>query len=157
MHPSCLQQYRSFGSGIFVCSLEPDYCFFNSILQKFSRDMPYAYFPGRIAGRKDNLPPYAARCRLLGLEPLSVRRRNAHCSFIAGLLNGSIDSSPLLHRVDIDAPSRTLRSRKTLRLAQPRSNAGRSDLMSRMSAVFNTVSDCFDFNIYISYCTLHAD
>ena len=37
--------------------------------------------------------------------------------------------------------------RETLRLAQPRSSAGRSDPMFRMSAVFNTVSDCFDFNI----------
>ena len=58
---------------------------------------------------RNNLPPYAARCRLLGLKPFSVRRRNAQCSFIAGLLNGSIDSSPLYP--DIYAPSRTLRSR----------------------------------------------
>ena len=107
-----------------------------------SRDMPYAYFPGSIA-----IIFFRMLRGLLNLEPLSVRRRNAQCSFIAGLLNDSIESSPLLHRVDIYAPSRTLRSRETLRLAQPRSIADRSDPMFRMSAIFNTVSDCFSFNI----------
>ena len=89
---------------------------------------------------RNNHPRYAVRCCLLGLEPLSVRRRNAQCAFIAGMLNGS---SLLLHRNDIYAPSRPLRSREILRVAQPRFITSRS--MFSMPAIFNTVLDCFDF------------
>ena len=95
---------------------------------------------------RNNLPPYAARCHLLGLEPLMVRRRNVQCIVISGLLNGSIESSPLMHRIGIYAPSRPLRFGETLWAVHPRSSAGRSYSMFRMSAVFNTVSNYCDFN-----------
>ena len=75
------------------------------------------------------IPSYAVRCHLLGLEPLAVRRHNAQCLFIGGLLNGG----PSTHRLCCSALafcalSRPLRTRNILRIPQLRyRSAGRSD------------------------------
>lgn len=72
-----------------------------------------------------NLPAYADRCQLLGIDTLEKRRCNAQAVFAAKVIVGDIDSPELLRLFNFYAPERTMRQRNFLQLA-PR-NLGAAD------------------------------
>uniref|UniRef100_A0A2M4CUU6 Putative reverse transcriptase n=1 Tax=Anopheles darlingi TaxID=43151 RepID=A0A2M4CUU6_ANODA len=95
--------------------------------------------------RRGTMPPYFTRCLLLGLEPLSMRRAVSQCSFIAGLLEGSIDSPSLLDALDIHVPARNLRSSMFLSVANARSIFGRFEPLTFAVRQFNANFARFNF------------
>ena len=51
-----------------------------------------------------NLPPYANRCRLLGLDTLAERRNASNATFVAKILLAEYDVPELLSIIDVHAP-----------------------------------------------------
>ena len=93
-----------------------------------------------------NLPPYADRCRLLGLETLEHRRKVQQALFIAKLLNGDIDSPKLLSLVNIRASRRTLRSSSLLVNRFHRTNFGYNEPMASCIRTFSCVEEFYEFD-----------
>ena len=56
------------------------------------------------------LPPYIDRCRLLDMDTLEKRRDDMRAVFVGKVLCGSIDAPCILANVNINAPSRILRT-----------------------------------------------
>lgn len=96
------------------------------------------------------MTPYHDRCQLLGIDTLENRRRTAQTMFVVKLLNGSVDSSQLLARININAPARSLRRQNLLRLEGRNTAYGQHDPVRFMSETFNTVAHIFDFNVSVS-------
>ena len=97
-----------------------------------------------------NLPPYEDRCRLLGIQPLELRRRVAQAIFVAKLLFNQIDCPSILEQLNIYAPERPLRRRNILYL-EPRNRLfGAHEPIRIMCQRFNEVYELFDYNISIN-------
>ena len=93
-----------------------------------------------------DLPPYVDRCRLLGLETLADRRNASIATFIAKILLAEYDVPDLLARVNLYAPTRSLRPRTLLfETPQYTNYAANSSLVASIRR-FNEVSEHFDFN-----------
>lgn len=91
--------------------------------------------------------PYAFKCDLLNIKSLEQRRRDACAVFIFDILSGKINSPSLLNLIDINIPSRQLRLSTMLRIPQHRTNYGAKEPISNAMAIFNSVSNLFDFGI----------
>lgn len=94
-----------------------------------------------------NLPSYRSRCKLINLDLLEDRRNVAKCCFIGDLLQGNIDCPTLLSLVNINIPSRNLRSHSFLTISPARTNYGLHEPMRSMCRVFNQCYRVFDFNM----------
>lgn len=94
-----------------------------------------------------NLPRYEDRCKLIGLELLSVRRKIKKSLFVSDLLQSRIDCPHLLSSLKFNVPSRSLRSHSFLHIQTARTNYGHYEPISSMCRVFNTCSHTFDFHI----------
>ena len=93
-----------------------------------------------------DLPPYVDRYRLLGLETLADRRNASSATFIAKILLAEHDVPDLLTRVNLYAPTRSLRPRTLLFETPQHTNyAANSSLVASIRR-FNEVSEHFDFN-----------
>lgn len=99
-----------------------------------------------------NLPPYADRCRLLGIDTLVNRRFIQQAAFVAKVLTGELDSPEILSRLNIYAPQRILRQRDFLTITSSNTVYGQNDPISAMSTVFNEVYVYFDFNVPVQCC-----
>lgn len=92
------------------------------------------------------LPSYADRSKLIALESLEQRRRNASVNFVFDMLNGRIDAPVLLSRINFHCPRRNLRSRELLELDKHRTLYGNHEPITNMCRLFNRVQSVFDFN-----------
>lgn len=93
------------------------------------------------------MPPYEDRCRLIDLEILSRRRKNAAVFFVFDLLTGHIDASNLLSLYNLNVPHRMLRVRDPLNVRYHRTNYGIFGPVRNTSAIFNEISMFFDYGI----------
>ena len=93
------------------------------------------------------LPPYASRCRLLGIDTLAKRRDVFRAVFVGKLLTGEIDAPNILSEININVPYRNLRMRNFLRLSFHRTEYGQNEPIRAICDVFNNVFDSFDFNV----------
>lgn len=93
------------------------------------------------------LPPYNSRCLLIDLETLSARRTKLQRVFIFDLLTNRIDCSALLNSLNINVPSRILRSHNALVLPVSRTNYGFNNPFYVCIRAFNTIFHLFDFDI----------
>lgn len=89
------------------------------------------------------LPPYAARCGLIGLESLERRRINASVFFIYDLLKGVINSPELLSLVNFNTSDRNLRRPLLLRPTLHRTNYGQNEGLNRMIRLFNKIGHLY--------------
>lgn len=96
--------------------------------------------------RWDFEPSYSARCQLLGILTLNVRRFAHDVLFIRDVLCYRINSPALLSQVPIYAPERRLRIRNVLFQPSHRTNYGRNEPISRALMSFNEVSRDVDFH-----------
>ena len=94
-----------------------------------------------------NLPPYANRCRLLGLDTLAERRNASNATFVAKILLAEYDVPELLSIIDIYAPARSLRPRALLYEIPRPTNYAANNSLDAMIRRFNEVSELFDFHI----------
>ena len=94
-----------------------------------------------------HLPSYQSRCKLLGLELLSNRRKIACVSFVHDVLSSNIDSSELLCLFSINVPLRRLRSHAFLSVPFHRTNYGCNEPLTNCMLLYNEVSDICDFNM----------
>lgn len=98
---------------------------------------------------RSNLPPYADRCCLLGLETLEQRRITQQAVTAAKVLNGEIDCPNLLAKLALNAPNRIQR-RSLERMLAPqfhRSLFGYNEPLSSVMRAFNDVAYLFDFGM----------
>lgn len=98
---------------------------------------------------RSNLPPYADRCCLLGLETLEQRRITHKALTAAKVLNGEIDCPNLLAKLALNAPNRIQR-RSLERMLAPqfhRSLFGYNEPLSSVVRAFNDVAYLFDFGM----------
>lgn len=116
---------------------------FESVQRKFVR---YAlrHLPWRDAS---NLPSYGDRCRLLGIDTLETRRRNAQAVFAAKIIIGEIDSPQLLRQLYFYAPERVMRQRNFVHLATRNRQYGMNEPIRAVANAFNDAYACFDFNV----------
>ena len=94
-----------------------------------------------------NLPPYADRCRLLGINTLTERRNASNSVFVAKILLCEYDVPELLAKTGIYAPARSLRSRTLLHEAPHSTNYAANNSLNAMIRSFNVASDSFDFDM----------
>lgn len=94
-----------------------------------------------------NLPIYEDRCKLIGLELLSVRREISKSLFVSDLLQLKIDCPHLLSLLNFNVPHRPLRSSTFIFLHGARTNYGYNEPFSAMCRSFNRCSHEFDFHI----------
>lgn len=92
-----------------------------------------------------NLPAYADRCRLLGLDTLERRRKIQQATFIAKLLNGEVDCSRLLSALNIRVAPRMLRGGSLLQRRFHRTAFGYNQPFTAMVRIFSAVEDLHDF------------
>lgn len=97
-----------------------------------------------------SLPPYPARCQLLGLYSLKDRHCNARFLLIASILLSNIDSPSLLAAIPFYVPSHQLRERPPLFIPTCRSLFAQNDPWLRALRAFNAVSALFDHNLSIA-------
>lgn len=90
--------------------------------------------------------PYEFKCYLLGLQSLSQRRKVNDVLFVCDILSGRINSPNLLSLIDINVPPRRFRNTDFLRVRSHRTNYGSSEPITRITAVFNELSNNFDFH-----------
>ena len=93
-----------------------------------------------------NLPPYADRCRLLGLDTLTERRNASNATFVAKILLAEYDVPDLLARINLYAPARSLRPRTLLSETPQFTNYAANSSLAASIRHFNEVSEHFDFN-----------
>ena len=93
-----------------------------------------------------NLPPYADRCRLLGLDSLADRRKVSSAVFIAKILLAEYDVPDLLASINLYAPARSLRPRSLLYETPHSTNYAAYSSLNAMIRYFNEVADLFDFD-----------
>lgn len=94
-----------------------------------------------------NPPSYAERCKMLNLDPLSVRRDVAKAVFVADLLQSSIDCPAVLQLININTRRRVLRNHSFLTVRRALTNYGHNEPVSSMCRIFNLCSDHFDFDL----------
>lgn len=94
-----------------------------------------------------NPPSYLERCKMLNLDTLSVRRDVAKATFVADLLQSSIDCPAVLQLININTRQRVLRNHSFLTVRRALTNYGRNEPVSSMCRVFNSCSDLFDFDL----------
>lgn len=94
-----------------------------------------------------NLPNYEDRCKLLGIDILSVRRDVAKASFLSDLILGNIDCAELLQLIDFNVRHRNLRSHYFLRLPNSRTNYGYNEPVSSMCRILNRCYSSFDLHL----------
>lgn len=92
-----------------------------------------------------NLPPYEARCQLLQIEPLQLRRENAKAVFISKVLTGELDAPNLLGSLDINVPAYTLRSNDFFRLPRRLHAYDSNEPIRSMMNIFNQMYHNIDF------------
>lgn len=92
-----------------------------------------------------NLPPYEARCRLIGLDTLQRRRKIQQASFVAKTLSGEIDASELLSRIEFRATGRLLRGSSMLMTRFHRTAYGFYEPLTSSVRIFSLVDDLFEF------------
>ncbi|CRK99373.1 CLUMA_CG012761, isoform A [Clunio marinus] len=94
------------------------------------------------------LPPEFCRFIIFNhLESLEKRRQNAGHLFIAGILNGTIDSNELLSALNINTSMMTSRTAPLLRdLSRHKTDYGRNNPLSRMAREFKEVQSHFEFH-----------
>lgn len=97
------------------------------------------------------LSPYLDRCKFLGFQSLASRRKCLSATFARDIICGKVDCADLLLYFNIYAPQRSLRPRDFLHTPTANSNYGYYGPMARIQRDFNSVENCFDFNI--SRCT----
>ena len=97
-----------------------------------------------------NLPAYENRCRLLGIEPLELRRKVSQAVFAAKLLFNDIDCPALLAKLYMYAPERPLRQRDFLYLEPRNRSYGTHEPVRAISQQFNESFEQFDFHISAS-------
>lgn len=85
------------------------------------------------------IPSYESRCALLNLKTLSSRSAYLACSFVANLLNGSIDCPNLLERITFNVPIRNLRSVNSFYISFSKSNYAKFAPLMRTLAELNNV------------------
>ena len=93
-----------------------------------------------------NLPPYPARCQLLGIDTLERRRRIQQAVFIAKLINGQIDSPELRSMINFRVPSRALRYTTLLELPFHWTVYGYNEPVTACLRTFSLVEDAFEFD-----------
>lgn len=94
----------------------------------------------------DQLPPYEARCQLLGMISLEKRRTIAKAVFAAKLLSSEIDCSNLLEQLSAAVRPRHLRVREGfIRRPLARSQYLRHSPFYSMCTVFNEYFHLFEF------------
>lgn len=94
-----------------------------------------------------NLPDYQARCRLIGLETLSDRRKNSQRLFIFDVLEGNTDCPELLEQTNFQVPSRNLRSYPAISVPFHGTNYGQHSSYSSCLRAYNEVSRLHDFGM----------
>lgn len=92
-----------------------------------------------------NLPPYADRCRLLGLDTLDYRRKIQQAAFVAKLLNGEVDSCRLLELLNIRVAPRMLRDSYLLQPRFHRTAFGFHEPIAAMIRTFSSVEQLHEF------------
>ena len=80
----------------------------------------------------------------LGIESLEERHRNAQSAFIVDLLNFRIDSPILRSKINLYAPSSTLRPSYLIAIEDPRTRFGHLDPFYRMCNEFNCVCALYE-------------
>ena len=96
---------------------------------------------------KKNLPPYTDRCKLANLDSLLERRKSAASTFIADMLNSSIDFPELLSKLDIHVPCKLIRVRNFIYLPTFKFNYAYNAPVPTICRQFNVNFNEFDFNL----------
>ena len=92
------------------------------------------------------LPAYKARCMLINFQTLKERRDYAQVSFINDLVSQRIDSTVLLSKLNLYAPSRQLRNRNLFAVDRHRTNYAKFGPINQMMAIYNQHCKMIDFN-----------
>ena len=95
----------------------------------------------------NELPPYEARCRLLGMDTLEKRRKMQKTVFIGKVLLGDIDAPWILAKINLNVQPRTLRQRNFVRIQQHRADYAQNEPIRAMCILFNEHFHLFDFNV----------
>ena len=93
------------------------------------------------------LPPYADRCRSVGIESLSRRRLNLSAMFVYDLFSGRVDSRALLANLSVNSVTRSLRNVRYLVLERHRSNYGMFESVDYVSRAFNVFAHFYSHTI----------
>ena len=91
-----------------------------------------------------NLPPYESRLQLIDLPTLESRRKFTNIAFILNLLNGSINSEFLIHKLQFVVPIRPTRFYIPLKLQYFHSNYANADPIRRACDQFNNIYPYID-------------
>lgn len=95
----------------------------------------------------NNLPPYAERCQLIGLEPLSCRRERSQRLLVFDIITNAIDCPVLLEQTPLYIPPRSFRNSPLLAVPYHRTNYGYNNPLDSCIRSFNEICDVFDFDI----------
>lgn len=98
----------------------------------------------------NTLPSYQSRLKLIGLEPLEIRREVARTIFLHRLLIGEIDSPEILSLLNINIPTAGLRNQRFFNIAHSRTNYGHSSSINGLMKLYNENVHFFDFNSSIN-------
>ena len=95
----------------------------------------------------NDLPPYPVRCKLLGLESLSDRRKISSISLIQDILTNKLLCQDLLSLLKINIPTRILRSTHFLSVPFHSTNYGRYEPITNCTVLYNEYCQYLDFNV----------
>lgn len=91
------------------------------------------------------LPSYKARCMLINIQTLKVRREFAMVSFVNDIVSHRIDSAELLAKLNFYAPFRQLRNRNIFLTCHHRTNYAKYGPLNQMMATYNKHCASIDF------------
>lgn len=94
-----------------------------------------------------HLPSYENRCKLIGLDTLSVRRDVAKAIFACDLILSRIDCPDLLEMINLNAPMRNLRSNNLVYVPFARTNYSYNNSFTSICRIFNQCNNVFDFHL----------
>lgn len=139
------------------CSLVRPYLEYSSIIWdspygvqelRFERvQKNFTRYAIRKLNRFDELPNYDERCKLIGLETLSSRRKATSVMFIRDIINYHINSPELVFLINIYAPQRSLRVRNLLFDRRHRTNYGSNEPITRCICTYNELCNEIDFSL----------
>lgn len=92
------------------------------------------------------MPPNNTRLLLLRLETLEKRRGVSQVSYIAGLMLGTIDAPPLLHKLRFCVPRLASRQPRILNESRHNTQYAVNAPMSIMTRKFNEHAELFDYH-----------
>lgn len=84
-----------------------------------------------------NLPPYEDRCKLIDIDSLERWRTIASLTFMFDLFMGKIDALDIRNAIQLNEPSRTLRTHLLFKIKKHKTNYGMNEPLNRLTIMTN--------------------